>query len=170
MDKQIFEFIIGLASQYKLLDWLGIFLAQYLAYILVIAFIVLVLLEKKWKQRCYDLFLGLMSVLLARGLVAEVIKFLYQRPRPYVELVFKPLIDIDFSSAFPSGHASLFFALATTTFLINKKWSYYFFAGAFLMGLARIYVGVHWPLDILGGMVVGVLSALVVWKILPRSN
>ncbi|MEK7114763.1 MAG: phosphatase PAP2 family protein, partial [Patescibacteria group bacterium] len=85
-------------------------------------------------------------------------------------LVFKPLIDLEFSNSFPSGHASVFFALAMAVFLFNRRWSYYFFVGAVLNGLARVYVGVHWPTDILGGMVVGILSALIVWKVLPKPN
>ena len=99
----------------------------------------------------------------------EIIRHFYQSPRPYVTLIFKPLIDLEFSNSFPSGHASVFFALATAIFLSSKKWSYYFFAGAVLVGLGRIYVGVHWPTDILGGIAVGILSALIVWKILPKN-
>lgn len=170
MDTKIFEWIHNWTGQYKILDLLGIFLAEYLPYILIIIFVILVLLEKDWRKRLYQLFLGALSVLLARGIIVEIIRYFYQSPRPYIALVFKPLIDLEFSNSFPSGHASVFFALAMTVFLFNKKWSYYFFAGAILIGLARVYVGVHWPTDILGGIVVGILSALFVWKIIPKNR
>src|SRR3989344_1951061 len=172
MDTKIFNWIHNWTSQYKVLDIVGIFLAEYLPYIF------LALLEKNWRNRLYQLFLGSLSVLLARGIIVETIRYFYQSPRPYIALVFKPLIDLEFSNSFPSGHASVFFALAMAVFLFNssmrlttsKKWGYYFFAGAILIGLARIYVGVHWPTDILGGIFVGIFSALLIWKILPKPN
>ena len=101
--------------------------------------------------------------------MVEVIRFFYDSSRPFITLVFKPLIDLEISNSFPSGHASVFFALATAVFLFNKKWGYCFFVGAILIGLARIFVGVHWPLDIAGGLAVGILSVLLVWKFLPHS-
>ena len=168
IDQKIFNLIHSLSGHYKILDLLGIFLAQYLPYLLIIGFAILLLLEKNWRRRLYQLFLVSLSVLLARGLAVEVIRFFYQKQRPYIALAFRPLIDLDFSYAFPSGHAAIFFALAMATFFFRKSWSYYFFAGAFLISLARVYVGVHWPLDVLGGAVVGIISAFVVWKILPQ--
>lgn len=178
MDTRIFELIHGWAGQYKILDLVGIFLADYLGYILLIVFIVLIFLEKNWRRRLYQLFLGLLSIILTRGVIVEVIRFFYESPRPYITLVFKPLIDLEISNSFPSGHVSAFLALATAILLFNRstplttsrKWGYCFFVGAILIGLARIFVGVHWPTDILGGIVVGILGALIVWKFLPKSN
>ncbi len=170
MNIKLFNLIHDFVGRYKILDVLGIFLAEYLLYILIIAFIVLALLEKNWRSRLYQFFLGALSVLLARGIIVETIRYFYQSPRPYITLVFKPLIGLDFSNSFPSGHASTFFALAMAVFLFNRKWGYYFFIAAILNGLARIYVGIHWPTDILGGMAVGILSALIIWQILPKIN
>ena len=168
MNTQIFNWIHGWAVQYKFLDFLGIFFANYLSYILIVAFVALVFLEKNWRNRLYQLFFGLLSVMLARGVMVEVIRFFYDSPRPYIALVFKPLIDLEVTNSFPSGHAAAFFALTTATLLFNHKWGYYFFAGAILMGWARVFVGAHWPTDILGGMAVGALSAFMVWKFLPK--
>ena len=168
MDLQVLNLIHNFSGKYKLLDIFGVFLAQYLPYLLIIAFIVLLFLEKNWRRRLYHFFLVSLSVLLARGLAVEVIRFFYQKQRPYIALAFKPLIDLDFSYAFPSGHAAVFFALAMAVWFFSRRWSYYFFAGAVFISLARVYVGVHWPLDVLGGAAVGILSAFIIWKILPR--
>ena len=101
-------------------------------------------------------------------LVTEALKFAVGRPRPCVALpdVHSVLgfgCDAEIDPAFPSGHASRAFALAA--FLgIRFRWRAgipgALFAG--LVGLSRIYLGVHWPSDVLAGAVVGIgLAALV---------
>ena len=61
--------------------------------------------------------------------------------------------------AFPSGHATFFAALAISIFFLNKKVGYIFIFFALLIGLARIMAGVHFPIDILGGFILGSLVA-----------
>ena len=57
--------------------------------------------------------------------------------------------------AFPSGHTAVAAAIAFAIFFINKKIGYLFMSFALLIGLARIVAGVHFPVDILGGVVLG---------------
>ena len=69
--------------------------------------------------------------------------------------------------SFPSGHTSSAFAMATAVTLSTKKWyvavpSYLYACG---VGYSRMRLGVHYPSDILGGMVVGISSSLLVWQI-----
>ena len=75
--------------------------------------------------------------------------------------------------SFPSGHTTAAFSTMTALFLMgNKKYSWTAFIFAFLMGLARIYLVVHYPSDVLGGIIVGVvagcLGALIAAK-LPEA-
>jgi undecaprenyl-diphosphatase len=63
--------------------------------------------------------------------------------------------------SFPSGHALFYFALAFVIYTKSKKWGMWFFLGAFLMGLGRVASGVHFPIDILGGAVLGILTAYI---------
>ena len=65
--------------------------------------------------------------------------------------------------SFPSGHAALFFAMAMVIYFYNKKWGLWFFGAAILMGLSRIIAGVHYPTDILGGAIIGTLTAWAVF-------
>ena len=72
--------------------------------------------------------------------------------------------------SFPSGHTTAAFSTMTALFLMgNKKYSWTAFIFAFLMGLARIYLVVHYPSDVLGGIIVGVvagcLGALIAAKL-----
>ena len=61
-------------------------------------------------------------------------------------------------------------ALAFAVWFIDRRWFLWFLAVTVLMGLARIFVGVHWPLDILAGALVALTSAVIIRWILPRPD
>ena len=167
LDLAIFDGIHSLANQSKILDWLGIFLASYLPYFLVLG---LILYFIKYRAN-FQLFAFIaLSFILSRGLIVEVIRFIYSRARPFMELDFIPLINHSGGQAFPSGHAATFFALAFALWLINRRWGYWYIGLASLMGLARVFVGVHWPLDIVGGVLVALLSVIVIKWMLPLEK
>ena len=170
MDQKIFSLINGLSHKNAILDVIGIFFAQYLAYLMVLAALFLILKERDWKRRVYHFSLASLSVILSRGIITEIIRFFYHNPRPYMALNFKPLLSGEISFSFPSGHMAAYFALALAVFYINKKAGQWFLGIVVLMGIARIFVGVHWPSDILGGIVVAVLSFYAVKYFLPRSE
>jgi membrane-associated phospholipid phosphatase len=65
------------------------------------------------------------------------------------------------ASSFPSDHAALYFALATTIFTVNRKIGYYAFGTAVLLDLIRIYLGFHYLSDVIGGAALGVLCVCV---------
>lgn len=164
----LFQIISGYSGKWWPLDWLGIFFAQYLPYIFVLAAIYLLIKQKNLRQRIYFFSLAALSVILARGIITEIIRFIFPKPRPFVALSINPLISHDLSSAFPSGHASAYLALALAVFFINRKLGIWFLIGSFIMGIARIFVGVHWPLDIAMGALIGLASALLIKILLPK--
>jgi len=168
-DLATFNFIFDLARKNKVLDWLGIFLAKYLAYILVALAIFLLLREKNWKSQVYFFSFTILSIILSRGIFTELFRFFWHRQRPFSFLGFQPL-SLPWSSwSFPSGHVVGFFALAFAIFFISKYWGIFFIVSACLMGLARIFIGVHWPTDILGGIVIAFISVLIIKKLLPGT-
>lgn len=89
------------------------------------------------------------------------IKYVYQTPRPFALLEIPPSFIVSSDpfglTSFPSSHTAFFFALAVSMFFFNQRIGWWFFGGALLIGLARIGAGVHWPLDILGGLLLGIL-------------
>src|SRR5258708_24900384 len=99
--------------------------------------------------------------MVSRGIVTELIRYFYHHERPFSFYNFTPLIP-EVGWSFPSGHAAWFFALATVIWYVNRKWGVWYFVLSVVMGIARIYVGVHWPLDVLGGIVAGVVVGGVV--------
>ncbi len=166
MDDLIFNFINGFAGKWWPLDWLGIFLANYLGYFLVLAIIILLIKIKDQKQRIHFFSLAILSVILARGIITEIIRFFYYQPRPFLVLEIQPLIAHAPTGSFPSGHAAAFFALALAVFYFNRKWGCWIFTLSLFMGLARIFVGVHWPVDILAGAALGLGCAFLIKKMI----
>ena len=163
----IFNFINGFAEKWWPLDWLGIFLANYSGYFLAATAIILLIRIKNKKQRIHFFSLTILSVILARGIITEIIRFFYYQPRPFLILEIQPLIAHAPTGSLPSGHAAAFFALALAVFYFNRKWGCWIFTLSLFMGLARIFAGVHWPLDILAGALIGLGSVFIVKKILP---
>lgn len=168
-ELSIFNFLHDFAGASRLLDLVIIFLAKYLGYFLILAAIAF-LLSNKSRFLTNSIFISL-SIILSRGLIAEIIRFIFPRLRPFAALDFEPLVNhSSASSAFPSGHASFYFALAMALIVLNYRWKWWVLAGVCLMGLARVFAGVHWPLDILAGALVGIFSVFVVKYILPRTK
>lgn len=71
---------------------------------------------------------------------------------------------------FPSGHASFFSAMAVALFFIHRRAGIFASLLALTIGAARIFAGVHTPLDILGGYILGTLCALVVDTVASRVS
>ena len=171
MDLISFNLIHGIAGKWQFFDWFGIFLANYLGYFLVLVALILILKQIGWQRKIYFLSLLSLSLILSRGIIAEAIKFFSARPRPFSVLNIQPLIDANgINASMPSGHAAFYFALAMAVFFLNKKMGLYFGAAAILMGIARIFAGVHWPTDILAGAVIGIVSAFLVKYAISAHN
>ena len=144
-----------------------------------------------------------LSLGLCDGVVCRNMKKISERPRPHetmsgirtidlakatprVLAVFLPLrekvskveIPAESGRSFPSSHAGNCFALATVVWLFYRRWGWLAFVPASLVALSRMYVGVHWPTDVLAGSLIGVLCAFAVtwflgfvWKrYVPRLN
>ena len=121
----------------------------------------LVLLIPKKTRKCGIMVLAALLVMLVVNNM--VLKNLVARPRPcatYPEMV--DLVHVPKSYSFPSGHTVSAIAVAVTIFLHHKKLGIVALVMAVLMGLTRLYVFVHFPTDVYGGMIVGSAIALSV--------
>lgn len=116
-------------------------------------------------------------VALALGFVSsEIMKELTMRPRPFLLAPdTRLLVSAPHSYAFPSGHTTSAFAAAGGAALSAKRllgkappWSWAMLALAAAIAYSRMYVGVHWPTDVLGGVVLGLASGWVGVRICLR--
>jgi undecaprenyl-diphosphatase len=174
MNDSIFLFFHNFANQSAFVDQVIVFFSYFFPFVVVFLAAIFLLkhhevlnaespwrafLEKK-REVLESFFTGIFAWIIAR-----VLKVLFATARPIEALAnINPLIEkSDFS--FPSGHATFFMALAFSIFYFHKKAGYFFIACALVIGVARIMAGVHYPVDILGGFVLGALIAYLVEKI-----
>jgi len=175
LDYSIFQQINKLAGKWVILDALGIFFAKYFGYFLI--FFLLLFLLRNFKKYWPMVIKGFLAAILARLGFAELIRFFWNRPRPFIGNHINLLLSHSASSSFPSGHAAFFFALSTVVLLYNKKvyplpkfwWGagLLFFLASFLISISRVFVGIHWPSDILAGAAIGIFSG---WLIILFSQ
>ena len=160
MDLYIFRLINQFALKWPCLDAIGIFFAGYFEYVLVfsLSLFLAVNLQKYWKMA----FQAIVAAVVARFIIVDFIRWIFPRLRPFVENNVNLLLYHENEPAFPSGHASFYFAIATIVFLRNKKIGIIFLFSALLISLARIFVGVHWPTDIVVGAAIGIFSGWLI--------
>lgn len=169
-DLLVFRHLNNLVGNNLGLDYLGIFLAEYLPYLVIIFLLVYFLWFKKDRLKNIIMFsVAFSSGLIARFVVKSFILIFYQRPRPYVALqsVHK-LISTSSSEnwqSFPSGHAIFFFALATAVYFHNKKLGWLLIEISAIIGVTRVFAGVHYPSDIIVGAGLGILTAYLTQKL-----
>ncbi|MBI5220286.1 MAG: phosphatase PAP2 family protein [Candidatus Liptonbacteria bacterium] len=164
-NQALFTFIHSGSGRVFLLDDFAVFWAQYLPYLVAISFLVLACLRSSQRRRWAMFLEGALAVIISRGILTELVRYVFPISRPFEVLNFTALIA-ESGRSFPSGHAAFFFALGTVMFLVDRFWGYWFLGFAVTNGLARVFVGVHWPMDIVGGAALGILSALLVRKLL----
>lgn len=160
IDFVIFSKINSFAGKYVCLDFFAIFCAEYLGYFLIV--ILFLLLLKDFKKYWPMTLKGLGAAILARFGIVELIRFLWERPRPFIENHVNLIINHINSSSFPSGHAAFFFALSTVVYFYNKKTGTLFFIASFLISISRVFCGIHWPSDIIAGALIGIFSGWLV--------
>ncbi len=166
-DLKIFEAINGLANNSRIIDSLGIFMADYLPYLLGILLISFLFWPRKDRVKNRAMVLvSIVSAFIALFVVKNTILLFYDRPRPYMilptahKLIYTSLAEN--LQSFPSGHTLFFFALSAVIYSFNKKLGIFFLLCSTLMSIARVFVGVHWPSDILAGAILGITAGLVI--------
>lgn len=146
LKNDFLDFLMPVISFFSDKGWLWIALA------------VVLLFTKKYRRYGVALSIGLVLCLVIGNII---LKPLIARPRPYdvysgVELLVEKLSDY----SFPSGHTYSAFLGATILFFMNRKIGYAAFAFAVLTAFSRLYLFVHYPTDVLMGIVMGVSFAL----------
>ncbi|MDD5152856.1 MAG: phosphatase PAP2 family protein [Candidatus Pacebacteria bacterium] len=154
MNQAIFHFLNGLAGQNLFFDRMVTFFATEFPYLLIVGIFVFLLMHKDKKKGARDLFVVIVSAGVA-WFVAKLIKHFYPEPRPSAILGTHVLFAPDDNQSFPSGHATFFSALPSALYFYHKKIAFWYAIGALLIGLSRVVGGIHWPIDILVGYILG---------------
>lgn len=157
MNNIIFYFFYSFAHQSKFLDGLIIFCAVYLPYIVTISALIFIILYHKSLKEVVLVFLSGVSA----WVVSSLLKILIHTGRPFAVISSVHNIFPESGYAFPSGHATFFASIAFAIFFKHKVVGSLFLIFAFIIGIARIASGVHFPIDILVGYLLGFLVAFL---------
>jgi undecaprenyl-diphosphatase len=124
-----------------------------------------------WRRPWF--FVALVTATLAADGISLLLRQWIGRDRP--PLVYadpKPLVGVPHSGAFPSGHAASAFAAATVIAWASRRLAIPAYVLAAIVAWSRVYVGVHWPLDVIGGAALGTLVAIALLRLseAPRRS
>lgn len=146
----IFDIVLPFITNFK--NWIPV----YLLLIILLA----------WKGGAKGR-IAVLSMIIAVGLTdyisGEFLKSFFARIRPCHELIdVRLLINCGSGKSFPSNHAANNFAMAVVLTHFYKKWTWLFFTLASMVAFSRVYTGVHYFSDIVGGAIFGTIMALLI--------
>jgi len=165
LDKELFKLINGQWIN-PFFDWIMPWLRNSTLWVPLYVFLFLFLLINFKKERVWIVIFGIITIALTDYASSKVLKPYFDRVRPcndpdMISMVRYLLHYRPGNASFPSSHAVNHFGLAMYLYTTLKryfgKWMLLFFAWAFFIGYAQIYVGVHYPFDIAGGAILGCL-------------
>ena len=169
MNNFLFFSLHNLANQNTVFDNTIIFFANTLPY-LVVAFTIIFLIMhhemsfkyESLKEILYKLHESFFAFIVGLSALvsSEILKSIFAVLRPFNK--YPEVANLFYATgyAFPSSHATFFMALAFSIYFLHKKVGLFLIFCAVLIGTARIIVGVHYPVDILGGYVLGIMIAV----------
>lgn len=172
IDSQLFLFLNGLHADWldKVMVLITDMWAWFPLYLLLIYWTV-----KQYGKRCWWIFLAVGIVVLCTDqLASHVCKPVFQRLRPcynpdFQELIYLPKGLAGGKYGFVSSHATNTFGVAAFLTPALRKylpWSaIVLYLWAFISSYSRIYIGYHYPGDILCGAILGILIGLILWKV-----
>ena len=169
-NTELFYAINGISSPF--LDWLMPIISDF-GNLIVWFFICAILFLFGGEKGKKVAILAILALILS-SIAVGVLKYVVAEPRPFVTLENVKLLTDDalgYYTSFPSGHTSGSFAFAVVVglkykikTLRNLRLIYPLLIFAMLVGFSRIYIGVHYPLDVLVGAIIGIICAIIVLK------
>lgn len=160
-----FDVVNGLAGKNAFLDAVMLFAAGPLIYLVFAAGGLILLAGMRGHDRIANLWMVgqvgaalLLGFLINRGLRAMAV-----HERPFQSRHVTQLIHHDPGVSFPSNHATAVVAVALAVgVLVSSRWGVLLSVPAVLVAVSRVYVGVHWPSDIVVGALVAVVAVVAV--------
>ncbi|UNL83744.1 undecaprenyl-diphosphatase [Priestia koreensis] len=161
MNYELYKWIHGFSGHSQMLDNFMIFCTKG-AIVILALMLLFIWVAGKTKHRKSVLYAGIGGVI---GIIVNIlISHIYYEPRPFVTHNVQPLISHAADASFPSDHTTGAFSIAFILWLRHRRIGTVAIIFAALVGLSRVWVGVHYPFDVLGSIIVSIILAIVVMK------
>lgn len=168
INERGFRMINDLGKQYDFLNPVFVFIAEYVLY-LVIIMTVIFLFSKKKRNKLMSI-CTLLSIILAE-IIGKLVGYLHLNNQPFAELSnVNQLIEKAVDNSFPSDHTIIVFACCVSFWMFQKGWNFLWVILAILVGISRMGVGVHYPADVIAGAMISIISVLVVYYFVPKTD
>lgn len=158
-DVDIYLFYtINKGMQNSLFDILMPFVTNYRNWYLIILLSILIFIIKDWKEGLITILLIVIAVSISDYLNSHIVKYIFGRVRPCSELPIETIhmpVGCPPNPSFPSSHASNIFAASTVLVYKYRVLLIYMLFIATLVCLSRVYLGVHYPFDVIAGGICG---------------
>lgn len=156
IDYQLFKLLNQFAGKYPILDQLVLLFSKYGPILFGLVFIWLWFSKSQSQQENRKIVLYALTIVILTLGLDKIIEMAYFRPRPFVNHSVTLLLEkSNLDPSFPSNHAAGSFALAFALFWKRRKMGTVLILLACLMAISRIFIGVHYFLDVLAGACIG---------------
>ena len=164
----IFRAVNDIGKEFPDINPLFIFFAEYTVYCLMLVLLFYWLTRNT--QNKVMVVSAVISFFIAEA-TGKLIGLLYSHQQPFaVWSGVNKLIEKEVGNSFPSDHTIVFFSVCISIALFRKRFWYLWVALALILSISRIYVGVHYPVDILVGALLGTIAAILVYKFISRQR
>jgi len=162
INQDIFLLINNFANQNSTLDTIAIYTAKLSPFVFIAIEIILFFILKLKNEAIFAFY----SMILAL-IFSKITSLFYYHNRPFVDELGTTLVEHLPDSSFPSDHTTFMMAIVISFLFYtkSKKYFYLFFTVALLGGISRIFVGVHYPFDILSAILIAIVSSIIVYKL-----
>lgn len=177
INTALFELVYQSAGYWPVLDWFFIILTSYITYIIIALTVLWSICFAPFRtsdMRERMLRFGqagelALSLFLTWGVV-WITKVLVAHPRPFISIPeIVPLVHASPFESFPSAHAAFAMATAIAVLPFRKHLGHLLIAFAFIVGMSRLYVGVHYPFDVGVGLLIGFTTAKLVHQVFKNK-
>jgi undecaprenyl-diphosphatase len=166
LDAKLFRVINLFSGRFFILDKMMIFISNKIRYVYVLILIIMWFKRRKYKEMTMEAVISVVITLLLNILI----KLVYFKPRPFIKRRVGLLIPSKKDSSFPSKHTLLVFAVSTTVFFYQRLLGSILWGLSILTGLSRIWVGHHYPSDVIGSAFLGSFSSRLLHKLFEKTG
>lgn len=161
LDYRLFKFFNSFAGVSPALDRTFVIFAEFTVF-LIIALLAVFVLAKRQSSRYSAVLQAFTAGFFSRVIFDSLVYIFFFRARPFVSAIVNQLMYHNpLEPSFPSGHASIMFAMAFSLFFASRKWGIAYLILALISSLSRVVAGIHYPMDVISGILIGLMSAFV---------